>query len=338
MLFGANSAHAFSLNLDSISEMGRFPKFCIDTYRWADKFFNGYDTLYVRGTGYKFNAKIKTESWTDYYAIDFINKTHMNMTSRPSTSAGLYLSYLAVSLGYDINFSKYFNGGERARKRFDFQFNCMLLAAQLYYINNDVGTRITGFAPEGQQSYNPKLHFDGINTTQFGADVSYFINHKRYSQSAAFNYGRVQIKSGGSFYVGLSYWRQKYNFDFSGLPEDMTMYLPSDGDYHYQINTHNYFVKGGYGYNWVFSRHWMLGVSESPMLGVTHGYISTVDNSGNTFALLNDLRLAVVFNNKQWFSGMTLGGRVGVVGNRKRALTTAILTMEISAGMRFNLW
>ena len=31
------------LNLDSIAAWGKFPRFCINTYRWGDRFFNGYD-------------------------------------------------------------------------------------------------------------------------------------------------------------------------------------------------------------------------------------------------------------------------------------------------------
>lgn len=54
------------------------------------------------------------------------------MTSDNSTSAGLYLTYLAVSVGYDINLSKILGGVDRSRKRFRFGFNCMLFAAEFY--------------------------------------------------------------------------------------------------------------------------------------------------------------------------------------------------------------
>ncbi len=66
-LFIVPQAKALSLNLDSIAEWGKFPRFCINTYRWGDKFFNSYDSLYVVGTGTKFNVKITTDSWLDKY-------------------------------------------------------------------------------------------------------------------------------------------------------------------------------------------------------------------------------------------------------------------------------
>ena len=46
---------AFSLALDSVATWGRFPKFCVDVYRWGDRTFNSYDSTDVVGTGKKFN-------------------------------------------------------------------------------------------------------------------------------------------------------------------------------------------------------------------------------------------------------------------------------------------
>ena len=49
--------------------MGKFPRFVVNTYRWGNEFFNGYDTTYVQGTGYKFSAKITADSWMDGYSF-----------------------------------------------------------------------------------------------------------------------------------------------------------------------------------------------------------------------------------------------------------------------------
>lgn len=108
------SSQAFSLALDSIATWGKFPKFCIDTYRWGDKFFNGYDTTYVSGTGYKFNLKFKTDSWNEYSSFYFDNNTKMKMQTDPTTQMGLWLTYLAISIGYDKNLSKLFSGDRKS--------------------------------------------------------------------------------------------------------------------------------------------------------------------------------------------------------------------------------
>lgn len=330
-------AALFDINLDSVAAMGRFPKFCVDTYRWADKFFNGYDSTYVAGTGYKWNIKLRTDSWDDFYKFDFGDGTSMKMRSDPSTSAGFYLTYMAVSVGYDINVSKYFGGSNRARKRWNFGFNCMLFQADLYFISNDVGTRIRELDFEGG-SIKEQLDFDGINTTQWGIDIYYFFRHKKYSQAAAFNFSRIQKRSSWAPFAGFTYWRQNYDFDFSGLPEEYLEHIPvRPPDYHYKVNTHNYFARGGIGYNWVINPKWTVGLSEALMLGYTNGYIQEKENGQHTMALLNYARVSLVFNSGKWFVGTVAEARTSIVGNKNQALLNAILTLQISAGMRFNL-
>ena len=74
-LSGSQKATGLSLALDSVATWGKFPKFCIDVYRWGDRTFNTYDSAYVVGTGKKFNVKLRMDSWLDYYAFDLKNKT-----------------------------------------------------------------------------------------------------------------------------------------------------------------------------------------------------------------------------------------------------------------------
>ena len=327
-----------NFSLDSIATWGKFPKFCVDTYRWGDKFFNGYDSTYVTGTGYKFNIKLRTESWDDFYSFDFNNGTKMWMMSAPSTSAGFYLTYLAVSVGYDINVGKYIGAGSKGRRRWNFQFSCMLFETDLYFISNNAGSKIRRLEYDGDK-LTKNLDFNGINTSQWGIDLYYFFRHKKYSQAAAFNFSRIQRKSSWAPFAGFSFWRQKYNFNFSSLPENYLQHIPvSPPDYYYSINTHNYFLRGGIGYNWVINQNWSVGLSEALMFGYSDGYIQTDLRDNHTVAMLNYARASLVFNKKQWFGGAVLSSQIGIVGNRNQTLLNSVLLFEVSAGMRFNLW
>lgn len=82
---------ALSFALDSVAEWGKFPRFCVNTYRWGDRFFNSYDSAYVKGTGYKMNVKLRTNSWIDdnRFLIDHDCKVEMRS---PSTN----------TIGFDI--------------------------------------------------------------------------------------------------------------------------------------------------------------------------------------------------------------------------------------------
>ncbi len=330
--------NALSFDLDSIRNWGKFPRFVVDTYRWGDRFFNGYDTLYVKGTGYKFNVKARTESWQDYYNFELPQNMRMRMMSDPSTSIGLYVSYLAVSVGYDKNVSNLMGMNSKGRNKFSLGLGCSLFAVDASWISNKGGTTISKFGKRGD-TYNPHIQFDGLNMSSTSVDVYYFFNHKRYSQASAFSFSRIQERSQGSFYAGFSYFKQKFDFDFSSLPEPMKEALPPSWiQYHYSAKTHNYLIKGGYGYNWVPHRRWLVAITESPLIGIKHGYINNDTKSTNTFAFYNDLRASVVWNSGRWFVGAVGQFTVSLIYDKDSTFTNCILQGSVTAGYRFNLW
>lgn len=336
MFARAPRGHAFSLALDSIAQWGKFPRFCVNTYRWGDRFFNSYDSTYVKGSGKRFNVKTKLDSWFDIYNFRFDNGYRMEMMSRPSTTMGFYLTYMAVSLGYDMNISKYFNGGIQARKRFNLQFNCSLFAMEYYTTTNDIGTIIRRMGPPGEVKATD-IDFHGINTSSWGIDLYYFFNHKHYSQAAAYYYSKIQVRSSGSLYAGLSFWGQKYNFDFWELMQSNNPQLPPSWGYFYQVRNKNYALKVGYGYNWVFHRGWCVGASVAPTFGLRNGYINNPNKDDRSFALSNQMRVSLIYNYKtKWFFGLVGRWDMGLIYDKEHSLLASNLSLEASAGFRFD--
>ena len=331
-------AEVRSWDLDSVRTWGKLPRLVVDTYRWGDQFFNGYDTLYVRGTGYKFNVKVRTDSWVDYYNFDLPDGMRMRMLSDPSTSIGAYVQYMAVSLGYDVNVSKLFGSEPLGRTRFNFGFSCSLFSVEGYTMSNKGGTKISKFGHRGD-TYDPDIDFHGMSMTSTGVDVMYFFNHKRYSQAAAFSFGRVQQRSQGSWFAGFSYLYQNYDFDFSTLPDDFKKVFPASWkDYRYLANSRNYLLKGGYAYNWVPGRKWTIGASVSPSVGIKYGYLNNENERRTTFGMTADGRVSVVWNSGRWFIGAVGHCMLWLIYDRDSTFSNAVLTGNICAGYRFNLW
>ncbi len=325
---------AISFNLDSIAAWGKFPRFCVNTYRWGDKFFNTYDSLYVVGSGTKFNVKGVTDSRLNYINFRLPNEATVDMISAPSTTIGAYLTYLAVSVGYDINVSKLFGGTEHTRQRYNFGFTCSLLSAEVYWEDNDVGMNLDRFGNETKLDYS----FDGVHMSRFGLDLYYFFNHKRYSQAAAFSFSKIQTQSQGSFYAGFSTYSQDIDIDFSSLPASMLDQLPSWWDnYHYRVKTHNYGLRLGYGYNWVFARGWVLGATVSPVVGIRKGYVNSAED-GVSFSLYNYSKISVVWNSGKWFAGIIGSADTAIISNRKTTFVGSNLALSTAIGYRFNLW
>lgn len=350
MLFAALLAFCFTARaesifspsryaLDSIAAWGKFPRFCVNTYRWGDKFFNTYDSTYVVGSGKRWNVKFKADSWLDMYDFRFVTDAYrMAMVSRPSTTAGFYLTYMAVSVGYDKNLSQYFGGASEGRKRFTTQFNCSLFTAEFQYITNTVGTTIVRMG-EPDNVHGVHIPFRGIDNTQWNCNLYYFFNHKRYSSAAAFYYSKLQVKSSGSMYAGVQVSGNSYNFDFSKIDADMTPRLPESWGESYHVKNLNYALKIGYAYNWVFHPGWVCGMAVAPTFGIRKGYINIPGETGNSFAMTGQLRLSLVYNyNKRWFFGMVGRADSNLVHDMEHALVASNFTLEASAGFRFDLW
>lgn len=334
------TAKSISFNLDSIAEWGKFPRFCVNVYHWGDKFFNTYDSAYVVGTGTKFNVKLTADSWLDYYHFVITDPNnikpskYVDLISRPSTSVGVHLTYLAVSVGYDINLSSLFRGEKVARQRYQFGFNCALFSFEAYKEINDVGTRMTRFG----DMRHLNIPFNGMHSNSWGIDLYYFFNNKRYSQAAAFSYSKIQRRSQGSFYAGLSVYSQNYDFNFSGLDSHFLSQLPSEWEnYHYVTNTQNYGIRVGYAYNWVFLKHMLLGASISPTIGLKHGKVNS-DIEKTSFSLFNHAKLSVVWNAGRWFAGAIFSADTAIVSDRQSTFMGNDLTFTAAVGYRFNLW
>lgn len=337
-LVAAAPAHADLFNLDSIAAMGKFPRFCVNTYRWGDRFFNTYDSAYVQGSGTKFNVKLNTDSWLNHLNFRIPAEESkfatVELRSQPTTTMGVYLTYLALSVGYDINISKLFGNSSHTRQRYQFGFTCSLLSAEAYWERNTASTRLTRFG-----NYKG-LHipFDGVNTSSWGFDVYYFFNHKKYSQAAAFSYSKIQRRSQGSFYAGFSMYSESYNVDFASLPDYMTAKLPDWWiNYQYRVRTKNYGIRFGYGYNWVFARDWVLGTTVSPVVGFSRGIINS-DRKATHFALNNHVKLSVAWNRGRWFAGAVGVLDSSIVNDRETLFVGSNVSVTASVGYRFNIW
>lgn len=327
------SAGAVALDLDSVAAMGRFPNFCIRVYRWADKVLNTKDSAYIESTPYSFNTKISEDTFFDSYTFGLPNHIQVDMVSDPTTSAGLYLSFKGLSIGYDINISKLVRTTASERTRYGLNLNTNLICAETYYVNNTLGSKIIRFGDRR----NLDLPYHPIAVKGWGISAYYFFNHKRYSQSAAFSLGEYQTRSDGSFYAGLSVAGENFDIDFTDLPQDLCAQLPEWPDKHYRYQTHTAGVIVGYGYNWVFARNWLLGASASPVVGLRRGFINSTREETD-FAFNMRGRLSVSWHSDRWFAGIQGSLMSSLLNNRQTIFLLNNVAINATMGYRFNIF
>lgn len=320
---------------DSLIVSNKVVKEGIKTYNWVEKVFNTYDTAYVAGMTNDFYLTLYSKNWLEKYRLNFRQGGHMNLSSDVMTNIGLDISWRFISVGYDENLNKFFNGYERRQRSFNLTINSALLNFNFYIQNNRLTADMNSFSTPAIV-YPYSVRFNGMRTNRWGLNVCYFIKNRRYSQAAAFTYTRFQTKSAGSFFIGAAFYDNKYVFDFSTLPDEVVDNLPSVMENHtYRAHLRDYFLAGGYAFNWVLSQRLMIGVSESPLIGYRSGYVNP--NTQSKFSFGNYLRLSVIYNINRFFIGGQGDLYSSYVRDRDVNLVENVITFRISVGCHFSI-
>lgn len=255
------------------------------------------------------------------------------MMSNVSSNLGPYLQYMAVSVGYQWDISNLLGKQPQNRNRLDFGFSCARFSADLFYWTNTGGNVIRTFGKfnEGKLIAAP---MSGVKMTSLGVDVYYFLNNKKYSQSAAYGFGKIQKRSQGSFIFGFSYGDQSIFLDFNTLPAHLVPYLTINQTV-YNFHYKNYCAMFGYGYNLVWGKGWLFNVTALPSLGVNHCYEDSVDGAGKLFSMNIKGRLALVYNHKDLFAGVNMKMDGHWYRSHNYSLFNATETLSGCVGWRF---
>lgn len=321
------------LNLyDPKVEYPRFLEFCVDVYRWGDKAFNSYDTTYVKPTGRRWKAMLKSNNWVDSYAIN-LDQNHVFMLSNIVANLGFFVSYMAVSVGYDLDMTNVIGNQPMNHKKLDFNFSCARFSIDAYFQENTGGTYLRRF-----NNYNSghffKHYLENLRLQAFGVDIYYYFNNRHYSQAAAYNFGRYQVKSSGSLISGLSLYSQNLSFDFSSLPEDMKSHFGLDNlDFRYHYN--DYCLIIGYGYNWVFSKNCLFNICALPTIGYKHCFDDCVGGKRDIFSANIKGVMSVTYAKGDFFAGVVAKMDGHAFFGHHYSLFNSIESVIASVGVRF---
>lgn len=289
-----------SLNLkDTTIVYPRFVKLCVDVYNWCDAFFNSYDPEYVVATGKRWKARVLNDNWVDSYVMTLPESLQANMLSDLYANLGGYIQYMAVSVGYTVDMGNLFGDTPLNHKKWEFGFNCARFNAEIYYQENTGGTFLRKFG-----DYNNgrlfKQNFPGLEMSNFGIEAVYFINNKRYSHGAAYNFSKIQKKSQGSFIAGFSYSKVKLRFDFSKLPPELLPYLTVPAE-SYLFHYNSYSAVVGYGFNWVIKPKLLFNVTATPTIGLGHCFEDSLEGEKYMLAMGIGSRMSLTYNLGNWF-------------------------------------
>ncbi|MCM1320100.1 MAG: DUF4421 domain-containing protein [Muribaculaceae bacterium] len=328
-------SHTFNIG-DSTVIYPKFLQFCVNVYNWGDHFFNTYDPEYVVGTGKKWKAMVKLSNWTDSYAMT-LHKTHIRMLSNVYSNVGPYISFMAVSVGYEANLNRLISHIPARQKRWEFNFSTSLFWVNAYYTSNRDGTIIRNFGSYRDAKGHSWIHqkFPDLQLRNYGVDLYYFFNHKRYSQGAAYSFSKYQLKSQGSLLLGFSFSHQYIDMDFAGLPGAMLTTLPEGSLMHYTFSYNDYCLMLGYGYNIVPGKHWLLNITALPNVGVKHCMPETTGGRREMFSLNMRGDMSAVYNLDSFFLGIFGHVDLHWFNTSRLSFINAVVSFGAQAGFRF---
>ena len=259
-----------------------------------------YDTNFVIRPEGKLTLKLRlNQTGNDFHAKGTVNGFYSEADLKTShkTTMSIGASYRGISAAVAINPAK-MKGLYK-----DYEFNLNYYSSRLsldfsYQRSETLAGDFTGDRGDLRLESGEAL-LKVLNIAGY-----YTFNHRRFSYPAAFTQSYIQRRSAGSWLAGISYQGGSIK-----TTDDLKARNPNAPDVRIYIG--HVGIGGGYGYNWVPGRKWLLHLSILPTVVVYNRNNMTVNGERKEaqhmrLNMLFNERAAVVYNfSPRYFASLT---------------------------------
>ena len=272
----------------------------LDSALAARYYHTPYDTNFVIRPEGKLTLKLRlNQTGNDFHAKGTVNGFYSEADLKTShkTTMSIGASYRGISAAVAINPAK-MKGLYK-----DYEFNLNYYSSRLsldfsYQRSETLAGDFTGDRGDLRLESGEAL-LKVLNIAGY-----YTFNHRRFSYPAAFTQSYIQRRSAGSLLAGISYQGGSIK-----TTDDLKARNPNAPDVRIYIG--HVGIGGGYGYNWVPSRKWLLHLSVLPTVVVYNRNNMTVNGERKEsqhmrLNMLFNERAAVVYNfSPRYFASLT---------------------------------
>lgn len=286
--------------------------------------FNTFDTLYIEPQHYKFQAMWQITNSFEQFRLKSGKGNYVDLSPDVNTRMGPYVGYSLIFLGYTLQLNNLYIGN--TKKSFNLSLYTALFGVDFYYRDNKK-FKIRELFENNKELYLPhdvyENIFDGFHVKYWGFNTYYIFNHRRHSYPAAYNQSTCQKRSSGSPLAGFGYGKYDISMDWEKLRE----FIPKEAvgnaessanssgilgrdEYFDNLDYESFSLYGGYSYNWVFAKNWLLGTSVTLALSYnkSRGENKINNNFFDDFKFSNMIfdgvgRIGIVWNNTRLFAG-----------------------------------
>lgn len=308
------------------------------------KSFNDYDSTYISPNYYNYTAMVQNTNHFQVYKLSGTDSegNTQKIIAQPDSKIklGPYFGWRWIFLGYTFDLKHPSVLGKSSS--FNLSLYSSMLGCDFVYIKNSGNFKLRKAV--GFDNVTPKsvrdIPFSGLSTRTISFNLYYVFNHRRFSYPAAYNQSTVQRKSCGSGLLGLGYSRQNTDYDYTQLPDELTATLIDELKFS-NISYKYYYLSGGYAYNWVFARNWLLGGSFMPSIGLRKAKGEKINGREVLLDLKNlsfdcTSRVGLVWNNTHWFAGASFISHLYLYRKSNLSLTNSVNYANIYVGFFFN--
>ena len=260
-----------------------------------------YDTNYVVRPEGRLTLKVRLNQSGDDFHVrgdkDGIS-SKADLSTSHKTTMSIGGSYRGISAALAINPSK-LKGVYN-----DYEFNLAYYSSRLSLdASYHRSTTLSGDIKRGD--YSGHLEKEGVKLKMANLAAYYVFNHRRFSYPAAFTQSYIQRRSAGSWLAGISYQGGSIE-----TTDELKARTPNAPDLKIHIGLLG--IGGGYGYNWVLGKKWLLHFSMLPTFVIyNHNYMIVNDERRDakhfSFGMIFNERAAVVYIfTPRYFAGATL--------------------------------
>lgn len=312
--------------------------------------FDRLDKRYIEPQHYVFAAMLQATRSYDIYTLRSSGSNRQSVSFGPDADLriGPYAGWKWFFLGY--TFSLKHMGFSSDKQEFDLSVYSSQIGIDLFYrrTGSDYKLRNADFGNDVDASVLNGSPFGGLKSGITGFNVYYIFNHGRFSYPAAFSQSTIQKISCGSWLAGFGYTRNSIEFDHELLQSliDQEMKekaVPLDSGLMFKsVEYYDFSLSGGYAYNWVFAKNWLLGASLQA--AVAHkrstGEVEGTDRQGFSFRNINldgIGRFGLVYNNMRWYVGTSVILHTYNYHKSRFSTNNTFGTMNVYLGCNFGL-
>ena len=263
-------------------------------------FKTSYDTNYVVRPKGRLTLKARVnQTGNDIYSKGTMDGVDVKADFRTpdKTTFSLSAIYRGIGIGFAINPAKM--SGSYKDYELNINFYSSRFSLDFSYQRSVSMTGDMRFGDITGQLESGEATMKVINLAGY-----YTFNHRRFSYPAAFSQSYIQRRSAGTWLAGLSY--QGGSIETNDALKERFPDAPN-----VRVYTGNFGIGGGYGYNWVLGRKWLLHLSALPTFVVFNRNNMTVNGERRDakrvrFNMIFNERAAVVYQfSPRYFAGIT---------------------------------